>query len=122
MKRVKNFILYWVHNGVIIYFASQIFPTKFVLGNFRFTALLSILVSAFSLTLFLEIVSIGLSKVKKIKFDSNNRFVTFWIANFLGLWLIARMAPLTGFGVVRFTWLIGLSFLVNILQSIIHKK
>ena len=122
MKRVKNFILYWVHNGVIIYFASQIFPTKFVLGNFRFTALLSILVSAFSLTLFLEIVSIGLSKVKKIKFDSNNRFVTFWIANFLGLWLIARMAPLTGFGVVRFTWLIGFSFLVSILQLILPRK
>ena len=122
MKRVKNFILYWIHNGIIIYFANQIFPTKFVLENYRLTEFYSILISAFLLTLFLELASIGLSKVKKIKFDNNNRFLVFWIANFVGLWLIARMAPLTGFGVVRFTWLIGLSFLVNILQSILHRK
>lgn len=122
MKRAKRFILYWIHNGIIIYLVNQLFPSKFVLGNFRFTVLLATLVSSFTLTFFLELVSLGLTKVKKIKLDSKNRFLIFWIANFVGLWLIARLAPLTGFGVVRFTWLIGLSLLVNILQAILPRK
>ncbi|MBU0998237.1 hypothetical protein KJ570_01765 [Patescibacteria group bacterium] len=122
MKRAKRFILYWIHNGILIYLANQIFPSKFVLGNFRLTLVIAVLVSSFALTLFLELVSFRLIKVKKIKFDNKKRFGLFWLANFIGLWLIARLAPLTGFGVVRFTWLIGLSFLVNVLQTIFPRK
>jgi len=122
MKKAKRLILYWVHSGILIYLANQIFPSKFVLGNFRLTFIVAILVSSFALTLFLELVSVALAKQKKTKLDNKRRFGIFWIANFIALWLIARFALLTGFGVVSFTWLIGLSFLVNILQTILPRK
>jgi hypothetical protein len=122
MKKIKRFILYWIHNGILIYLANQIFPLKFVLGNFRYTSLYAILISSFLLTLFLEFVSLSLMKLKKMKFDGKRRFSIFWVANFIGLWLLARFAPITGFGVVKFTWLIGLSLLVNILQAILPRK
>ena len=122
MKKAKRFILYWIHNGILIYLANQIFPSKFVLGSFRLSFVAAIVISSFALTLFLELVSMVLAKKRKIKLDNKNRFTIFWIANFVGLWLIARFAPLTGFGVVKFTWLIGFSFLVNILQSILPRK
>ena len=122
MKKIKRFILYWIHNGILIYIANQIFPSKFVLGNFRYTSFYATLISSFLLTLFLEFVSLSLLKLKKMKFDGKRRFSIFWAANFIGLWLLARFAPITGFGVVRFTWLIGLSLLVNILQAILPRK
>ncbi|MFH1971771.1 MAG: hypothetical protein ABIJ05_05350 [Patescibacteria group bacterium] len=122
MKKVKKFILYWIHNGILIYLANQLFPSKFVLGNFRFTTVVTVLISSFFLTLFLELVSIILAKQKKIKLDNNKRFGVFWISNFIGLWLIARLAPLIGFGVIKFTWLIGLSLLANILQKILPRN
>ena len=122
MKKAKRFILYWIHNGILIYLANQIFPSKFVLGSLKLTFVAAILISSFALTLFLELVSMVLVKKRKIKLDNKNRFTIFWIANFIGLWLIARFAPFTGFGVVKFTWLIGFSFLVNILQSILPRK
>lgn len=122
MKKLKRFILYFIHNAILIYLANQIFPEKFVLGNLRYTNVIAVIISSFLLTLFLELVSISLTRAKKIKLDNKRRFGTFWMANFLGLWLVARIAPFTGFGVVRFTWLIGLSFLVNLLQAILPRK
>ena len=122
MKKIKRFILYWIHNGILIYLANQIFPSKFVLGKFRFTSFYATLISSFLLTLFLEFVSLSLLKLRKMKFDGKRRFSIFWVANFIGLWLLARFAPITGFGVVKFTWLIGLSLLVNILQAILPRK
>ena len=122
MKKAKKFILYWIHNGILIYLANQLFPSKFVLGNFRITTVVAVLISSFFLTLFLELVSIVIAKQKKIKLDNKKRFGVFWISNFVGLWLIARLSPLTGFGVIKFTWLIGLSLLTNILQKILPRN
>ena len=40
----------------------------------------------------------------------------YWIVNTLGLWFLARVAELSGFGIASYFWAIGIGFVLNFLQ------
>lgn len=46
-------------------------------------------------------------------------FVYSWFINFLILWIIARIAPYSGLGVVRFVWLMPTALVAAIFQAIL---
>ena len=121
MKKFKEFILPWIHDSVLIYFASQIMPGKFVLGTYKLSFIVAILISGFLLTVLVDVACMGLARIKNLKLDKIKKAFVFWFINFVALWIVARIAPYSGFGVVRFTYLIELSFATNLIQLAIKK-
>ncbi len=55
------------------------------------------------------------SKMLKLK-GALVMFGYYFLANFVALWLTARMAPVFGFGVVSFVWLALLAVIADVLQ------
>jgi len=119
MRRIKRFFVYWLHNSVLIYLAGQAFPGKYVLGNAKFSLVPSMILSGLFITLFFEVAKIGVSKAKKSKLNTFTKHVYYLVVNFVGLWIAARLAPVFGFGVVKFTWVFGLAVVLNFVQKVI---
>ncbi len=116
MKKFYPFLTMWLVNTALLWWASNMYPTSFVLGTFRMNALVSALVAAFVWTLAIYNLD---SFAKKIGFNMGKGLVMmvyYFLGNFVTLWVVTRMAPLCGFGVSSFTWLIALAFIANLLQ------
>lgn len=120
MKRVKMFVLYWVHNGILLYLANQIFPDKFVLGTYKLSLFAAVVLSSLFVTALLEVLSY-LAK-KRFKLGKLNLFLYFLVGNFAAFWIAARMSSYLGFGVVKFTWVLGLGLLANCIQYAIGRN
>lgn len=112
MKDFKNSILFWVHNMMLIYFAYIMFPGKFVLGTYKIGFWPAILISALIWTLIIRRLNLTI-----ITRHKTVCFLLGWLFNFISLWLVARIAPYSGFGVVKFTWLIVLALVGNIIHQ-----
>lgn len=70
---------------------------------------------------FLEWISTPIVRmVFKLK-DGLIMFGFYFIANFIALWITARMAPVFGFGVVSFMWIAFLAVIADVFQFIIWK-
>jgi|WetSurSiteA1Bulk_404760.scaffolds.fasta_scaffold11874_3 hypothetical protein len=121
MKRFKKFILPWIHGSVFIYLASQVMPGKFVLGTHKLSLLAAIIISGFLVTVLVDVADLFLARIKTIKLNKITKAFAFWIINFVALWIVARIAPYSGFGVVKFTYLIGLAFATNLIQLALKK-
>ena len=116
MKKNIPFLIFWLLNSLFLYFATIMYPTNFVLGNVSF--------STFWATLVAGLVWTGLvwySKPFIMKFGLKIKgrgimFVFYTAANFIAIWIIARLSAVTGFGISRFTWAISLAIVANTTQ------
>ncbi len=117
LKKLKNILIYTIHNSIFLYFSYIFFPSKFVLGNAKLSFWAAVFVSGFVWTLILKRLLLTIQTRSRFV-----RFVLSWIFNFVALWIVARIAPYSGFGVVKFTWLIGLAFIANIVQQNFYEE
>lgn len=72
-------------------------------------------------TAFLVTILCMLSKpvVVKVKIKLNGRlknFILYWGVNSAAIWVLARIPALTGFGIARYYWAIGLGLALNLGQ------
>lgn len=121
-KMVKMWTVIFVVNAAILYLISILLPNFVVLGNDSLSVFAALIVSSLILTLILTQVY-PLIKTLKIKADSE----LFWsfiytIANIGALWLIARGATHTGFGISSFLVAIELGIVLVIAQYFIWKR
>lgn len=63
--------------------------------------------------------AVGLFKFK-VK-GTGQMLVFYFAANFVALWITARLAPYLGFGTTRFVWLAGLAIVADFVQFGIWK-
>jgi uncharacterized membrane protein YvlD (DUF360 family) len=122
MKAALRFLIFWVINSLLIYAANLAYPANFVLGSFMVSYVGAIVLAGFLLTLFCRIsgplvLKVGLSKPR----GRYLMFLFYWGVNFVGIWLIARVAPYTGFGISAFYWALYLGFATNLLQWIVRQ-
>lgn len=115
----------WVYiflvNVLVIYLASVVYPSFVVLGNNRIYSLASLILASLILTLILSQVR-TVTKFLKLKIENNlTWFVTYAIANTVGLWLIARGAYYTGFGVASVWIAIAFGIVLSITQYGVFK-
>jgi hypothetical protein len=82
-----------------------------VLGNAKLTFWAAVFVSGLIWTLIIKRLLLTIQTKSLVV-----RFILSWIFNFIAIWIVARIAPYSGFGVVKFTWLLGLSFFANVVQ------
>lgn len=107
-----RFIFVWLVNTVVILLANNLYPSSYVLGNALMSPLIALILTAFFLTLFLKVVR-GLPK----KPDGRiMRFGYYFLANSIGIWILARLSVITGFGIPAFYWAFYLGFLTTLAQ------
>ena len=109
-KLLVRFVSYWIVNVIILSLANTIFSGSFELGNASLSIPAAAVFSGFILTILL-LVARGLAKTKNL--PSKGRmfmFAYYWGSSSLSIWLIARIAGISGFGIARYTWAIGAGF------------
>ena len=121
MKNKFIFLTSWLIGSLLLYFATLSCPNSFVLGSAKHSVLSAAVFSGFLWTLII-FISEPLAKRLKLKLDKCCVKFTFgYLVSFAGIWMIARFAPYTGFGVTKFTWLMGLTLLSSLFLFILVK-
>ena len=120
-KFVVRFVAYWMVNTLILSLANSFFPSAFAMGNAFLSIPAAGVFAGFLLTVLL-LLARGLGRTKD--FPERGRFFMFlyyWGAGSAGIWIIARIAHVTGFGIARFTWAIGCGFVVALASWILRQ-
>lgn len=116
MKDARGFLLFWVINSFILYFAPFVLVGLVVTGNERLTAFMASIVSGFLLTLF-DASAQPTLRALNLKLKEDWQWVLVYLfVNVLGVWLIARYADLTGVGVASAWVAVLLGVVVNVAQ------
>ena len=121
MKNKLVFFVSWLVGSFLLYFATLAYPDNFVLGSAKHSVLSAAVFSGFLWTLIIFIAN-PVAKRLKLKLDKCCvKFAFGYLVSFAGLWIVARLAPYTGFGVTKFTWLMTLSLLGCLFLSLLAK-
>lgn len=120
-NEVKKFLIYWTVNSILIALITYLLPNYYELGNMNLTPFSAIVVSGFALTLvgyLAKIFARGAGINKKGRYQA---LIFYGIANSAGIWIIARVADLTGFGIARYYWALVLGFLASITHWLVRQ-
>jgi uncharacterized membrane protein YvlD (DUF360 family) len=116
MKKYLPFGSIWLTNTVLFYTVPLIFPQYYELGSYIVPEVIAAIVSGLLLTLFCWAAKPIVSSLK-IKLKGNyTMFLFYFVSNFVGVWIIARFAPYTGFGLVSYYWAATLALAMNTVQ------
>lgn len=114
----------WVYifllNALAIHITSIIFPSLVVLGNNNIYPLAALVFTSLILTAVLSQIQ-TIAAFLKLKIKKNSWRLTYTAANILLLWLIARGAYYTGFGLTSFLIAIALGIVLSTVQSLVWK-
>lgn len=120
-KLFVRFLVLWFINSTLIYLAHVLYPMDFVLGTALFSLPTAVVVAGFLLTLLCKLGKFFTNKLKgKVK-GRLGMLVYYWLVNGVAIWLIARFAPYTGFGITRFYWAFVLGFATNLGQWVVRQ-
>jgi len=119
-----SFFLLFLANSLVLYLANLLFPTFVVLGTYFHTPGLAIFFSMLLLSLY-NTFTIPLvhyhEKIRNRMYSSWEWLRTYFVLNFLGLWVITRLAAIFGLGIsgwwvalllaAAFDWIQGLAMM-----------
>lgn len=111
----------WIANSIFFYAAGYLFPSFIVLGNNIRDPISSCLLNGFVLTIILALVPRMLKILSITVAKESNMAFVYFIVNFFTIWLLARLADFTGFGISSFVVALILGAVFNIFQWIIWK-
>ncbi len=102
LKQYIRYLIIWVINSGIILLANKLYPSNFVLGNAVVPPVYAALLAGLLLMVFDRAMK---PIVNKLVLKGKGRFMMlgiYWLVNFVGIWLIARVSFLSGFGISAF--------------------
>ena len=120
MKKYYGFISFWLLDSLLLYLATVVYPAAFTLGTFRLSVFWAAVVAGFIWTV-LVWFSEPIVAILKLKVSDKMKLVFYLFANFVALWLVARIAPYSGFGVASFVWVFLLALVANFVQYLVMK-
>jgi len=107
---------FWLLNSILLYLAELILPSYYVLGNFWLSGPAAMLWSGFWMTVVVWVAKpVSLKLNLKLK-GRQKMFIFYWLANSVAIWILARLAHLSGLGIAAFYWAIFLGLVANITQ------
>lgn len=116
MNKYTPFIALWVINALVLFLASLVLPANYVLGNQNLSPVSATIVSGLLVTA-LAWTAKPLADAANFKIaGETNKFLFYWGANSVAVWIAARLAFISGFGISRFYWAIALGLALNMLQ------
>ncbi|KKQ25192.1 MAG: hypothetical protein US62_C0003G0021 [Candidatus Woesebacteria bacterium GW2011_GWA1_37_8] len=104
-----------------MYLANYLMPSYYELGNMNFTPMSAGLVAGFALTVVGFVAKTFAKGAGLTKRGRYPMFLYYGFANSAGIWVIARVADLTGFGISRFYWAILLGFLASLTHWLVRQ-
>lgn len=116
MLKVPTFLIVWLLNAVTLYFVFILFPGSIVLGNFRYEALLSAVVAGLIWTGIVWVIRPILSHMGLSMKKESEKTIFYTVANFIAIWITARLAPVSGLGISSFGWAIFLALVGEAIQ------
>lgn len=125
MKKLKknliNFVSLWVANAIVILVANLISKDNVVLGTKTMPYVAALLVTTFLLTAIIFLIKPALDWLKlKIEGDIN-WILIYLVTAIVAVWVLARLAMLTGFGISSYYIAIILGIIINIVQWVAGK-
>lgn len=115
-KLMVRFVSYWIVNVVILALVNTLFPGSFELGNAGLSIPAAGIFSGLLLTVLLAVAR-GLARSRNFLVKGRIfMFIYYWGAASFAIWLIARVASVSGFGIASFKWAIGLGFAVSLVH------
>ena len=122
MRKLKKnipFISFWILNSLLLYLATLVYPSAYVLGNMSLSSGMAAIVAGLvwtAIVWWLRPLCRNLNIKPKGRY---NMFAFYWVANFIAIWVTARLSVLTGFGIYRFTWAIWLALVADVAQWLV---
>ena len=110
MKQYVRYLIIWAINAGLILLANSLYPSNFVLGNAVIPPMYAAFFAGFLLMVFDRAAK---PIIKRIIVTERSRYIMFgiyWFVNFVGIWLIARVSFLSGFGISAFYFALALGF------------
>lgn len=116
MKRYQKFIVFWLINAALLYLVAMFMPANFKLGNNIFTAIQAALFTGF---VWNWVLWNSESTFKDLEIDVRSpmaMMIAYLGVNFVTIWLLARFAFMSGFGVSSYIYVFMLALVGNLLQ------
>jgi len=120
-KVLPSFVIFWLFDSLVLWLAGMFYPGYFVFRTYRMNVVVSIIIAGFVWTLLVWLAGKAADLVSSKKKSRIMMFGFYFLANFVALWLTARMAPITGFGTVSFIWLAYLAIIADTVQYLVWK-
>lgn len=120
-KDLQKFVVVWAVDSLLFYFVNTFFPQGYELGTATVSVTLAVVLSGFLLALFGRLAK-NFSKNSDFRKKGRPAMFLYYLAvNSLGVWLIARLAAFTGFGIARYHWAIVLGLLATLAQWLVRQ-
>jgi uncharacterized membrane protein YvlD (DUF360 family) len=121
LKHYLRFVLIWLANSLLVYIAFALYPSSYALGTAFIPAGLAPFVAGLLLTLICRLGKILLPKIGIELKGRYAKFLYYWLVNSAAVWIIARFAPYTGFGIAAYYWALLLGFFTSLVQWLLRQ-
>jgi len=119
---VIHFVGLFFVNSIILYAVNMIFPQLLVLGTHVISPLMALVSGSALLSLLLVAampITEAFQKAQKFTLTTMQWTGLYFILNFIGLWLISRLAEEVGLGVSSWMVAAGLAVVLDCIQAIV---
>lgn len=120
-KYLLKYSSVWVVNSLILYYAGVLYPESVVLGNAKFAPWMAAAFSGLLLTAICRVAKYFAKMSTKKSLNRYSMFAYYFLVNSFGLWVIARMAPLSGLGLVSYYWAFSLGLVLTLSQWVVRQ-
>ena len=116
MEKYKKFLVLWLVNTVLLYLAPKLMPGNYTLGSSSLSPIQSAVIMGFIWNWVLWHTGDYLKEFE-IKLKGALPMMLIYLGvNFALLWLIARFAVITSFGVSSYMYVLLLAAVANFIQ------
>ena len=120
-KKAVSFLTFWVVNTVVLLIANAIFGGNVVVGNQSISTGLSAIFAGLVLT---ALIPLAPQAVEKSGYKIKNQNVLpaiFLASNVVVLWVLKRLAVVTGLGISSILWVIILAITITFVELAVAK-
>lgn len=115
-----SFFTVMIVNAVVIAAAHQLFPRQIVIGTMSMTPFQAVLMSSAALSLITILVLPLFTEIEirnKRALSPVEMIIGYFFIDFIGLWVITRVAELFGLGVTSWFVVLALAIVLDFLQG-----
>src|SRR3990167_2848612 len=120
-KKAVSFLTFWVVNTVVLLIVNAIFGGNIVVGNQSISTGLSAIFAGLVLTALIPLAPKAVEHTGfKIK-NQNAWPVFFFSLNIVTLWILKRLAVVTGLGIAYILWVMILAIIITFVELAVAK-
>ena len=120
-KKAVSFLTFWVVNTVVILGANAVFGGNVAVGNQSISTGLSAIFAGLALT---ALIPLAPKAVEQTGYKIKNRNVwpaIFLASNIVVLWILKRLAVVTGLGISSILWVLILAIVITLVELAVAK-